>query len=78
MTLAGGWLRGRLRWQASSYRGLGVFVRWLLALRASSLASQLLQWIGCIRQVVVGFEGVIAGRPAPTVDWVHSLAGGWL
>jgi hypothetical protein len=48
-----GWLSGRLRWQASSDSGLGVFSGRL-----------------------VGSQAAIAGKPAPTVDWVYSV-GDW-
>ncbi|MNY38100.1 hypothetical protein D3C86_1727010 [compost metagenome] len=47
-------------------------------MRAPSLASQLLQGVGCSREGMVGFEGAIAGKPAPAGDLVQPRANGGL
>ena len=57
---------------------LGTVAREWLAVRAPSLASQLLQGVGCSREGMVGFEGAIAGKPAPAGDLVQSRVNGGL
>ena len=57
---------------------LGTVAREWLAVRAPSLASQLLQGVGCSREGMVGFEGAIAGTPAPAGDLVQSRVNGGL
>ena len=54
------------RRQAGSHNRSGTVVSDWANLRAPSLASQLLQWIGFGRERWVGCEGAFAGKPAPT------------
>jgi hypothetical protein len=70
-----GWLSGRHRWQASSYRNR-VRPQYRLVVRPPSLASQLPQE-SSTTAIQVGCQAAIAGKPAPTgIEYERKTQGG--